>query len=216
MTATRDGGDPSPGELDSIRARSRGVMDARTRSQQLGSMLVAREDPRIVICDPHLVASARPLQRLLRTGDSTWTVRLVEAPIEGVWRVVAAVAEESHLVLPPPTPKARRKAAPLPALRWERARFEDGADTYPVDFATAAITDASCAAKLRSSAALRDRVLAHCNGPPGCELFDHTDGTCEVAWFDSGLGDGRYGAWWGVDPGGIAVVLVAPFLTLPT
>jgi len=216
MTATSDGGDPSPRELDSIRIRSRGVIDAQTRSHQLGSMLVARGDPRIVICDPHLVASTRALERLVRAGDSSWTVRIVEAPVDGVWRVVAAVAEGSDLLLPSTRRKARSKTAPEPALRWERARFEDGTDTYPVDFATAAITAASGAASLRSSAAMRDLVLAHCNGRPGCELFDHADGTREIAWFGSGLGEGRYRGWWGVDPGGVAVVLVAPFLALPT
>lgn len=178
----------------------------RGASRQLGSILVAREDPRLVVADPNLIASAPPLE-LLVPGDSSWQVSIL---LDGA-TVIAAMAARAIA----PTKRRKARAAPeppRPPARWEEARFAGGGDTFPVDYATAAITDALGAGALRGSEALRAQVARRVQGPPGCELFDDGRATCDLAWFGSGRGDGRYRCFWGHgDEDGPAVLLI-PFV----
>lgn len=243
------------------------------RPKRLGALLVAREDPRLVVCDPHLIAGARPLERAVR-GDSCWTVSILrrgarvaaalasrgrdwhhagvllepgrvwrfERDGGDVWEVWhdGALVTESAVKAGRASPVKTKEhgdaagaaktlharigaklrvgfravpAAPELPLRWERAVFEGGADRFPVDYAVAAITDARSAESIRQHESLRTPILRAVGGPPGCELFDDGTYACDLAWFGSGEGDGRYACAWGMDAHDELSVLLIPFLT---
>ncbi|MCB9763855.1 MAG: DUF4241 domain-containing protein [Alphaproteobacteria bacterium] len=167
------------------------------RVSLLGTILAHPGDPRLVVCDPELIRGAVPLSRRVR-GQSTWSVSIAETRIDGHWRVAFALAEVEG-------------AAPE---RWARAVFEDGAETFMVDYATVAITDADGARKIRDDAGLRAKISPWVRGPAGCWFFDAGSASCHLAWFSSGLGDGRYGAWWGLDATDEPVTLLVD-LALP-
>jgi hypothetical protein len=187
---------------------ARGPLDADERVTTLGTILVVREEPHLVLCDPNLFSGAQKLARAV-PGDSNWQIRIVERRAAGPWRVVALAAERDEPIAARAPRGKRARVAPAP-LQWERARFADGTDTYPVDYATVALLDAHGLAAMRAHAAVRDRVLARCGGPPGCAFVDHVGATCEIAWTGCG-GDGRWSAWWGLGPGDVPRALVAPF-----
>jgi hypothetical protein len=186
----------------------RGPLEPDARVTTLGTLFVVREQPQLVLCDPHLFAGAQALERVV-AGDSNWEVRVIERPLVGARRVVALLAERQEPA-PPKASRGKRALSAPPPLRWERARFVDGASTYAVDHATVALLDASSLGAMRAHASVRDAVLARCAGPPGYAFVDKRDATCEIAWASCG-GDGRWSAWWGLGPDDVPRALVAPF-----
>lgn len=98
-----------------------------------------------------------------------------------------------------------------PPVAWARARYVDGATDFPVDYAVVAITDQQGLDCLRRSPRLRDQVARAAEGPPGRRIFEQGADWCDLVWFPSGRGDGRYSCYWGLarlgEPSSLLVVL---------
>jgi hypothetical protein len=162
--------------------------------KRLGAIYVPREDPRIIVCDPHFIANAAPLSALL-AADQNWSVTLLTRRVEGYTRVVAVTVALEH-------------AKPL---AWSPAEFEDGSTTFAVDYATACVTDAGTAADIAKFPLLQEQFMRCIDGPWDCVFLNTEDGCGDVAWFGSGLGDGNYKAWWGADDKDQIVALCIDF-----
>lgn len=183
-----------PGELLAL---ALSAPNEAARLERSGAIFVPSADPRLVVCDPLAVDAARPLARPVRAASHWWVSRL-EMPVQGGWRVGAVLAALDV------------EGAGLPKS-WERALLDGGEDRFDIDHGTAALTDAAALRHLRRDRALREQVQAHVEGPAGCEFFDAGEGACDLAWFPSGMGEGSYGAWWGLNADGEPIWLLIDF-----
>jgi hypothetical protein len=94
---------------------------AAPRVQSLGPLFVPREDPRLVVCDPAFVMTARPFARRLAEGrDSIWNVSiLVEASVVVAARASRAVDWRQSFAPPGSRTYAFERGDGPKIERWE-------------------------------------------------------------------------------------------------
>lgn len=164
---------------------------------------VGGAEPRLVVCDPHFLQSAASLSLPVPRGSS-WSVSLLEVWLGKTWRVGAAFA--------------RRVPVSTRGVRWEQASFTDGNPSFGTDYGVATIVSAEFAASVGRDAVLRKKIeTAVDSGGPNARLavyFENDEGKKKAfrfRWFGSGLGDGRYEAFWQLDDAGEPLILGIDF-----
>jgi hypothetical protein len=104
---------------------------------------------------------------------------------------------------------ARLRLADAPPRRWGEA-----AEGAAVDAGTAAFADGADIDRILTEAtgdALEKALDASYVDTFGTALLDLGDGAGSVCAFSSGIGDGVYAAWWGLDDAGAPVALCLDF-----
>ncbi len=156
---------------------------------------------RLVACDPHGIASARPFAREVRPG--MWRVFAVSVKVKGSMRRAAAWVVAM-----------KDRTQPYLAKRWEPAHLEghaDPSDASPVsiDSGTLAYCDAMSPAKYAASKPALAKLLRAMEMPvPGAP---HRSSAGTVVGLLPGMGDGAYFSYWGLDEAGAPLGLLTDF-----
>lgn len=165
---------------------------------------------RIGAADPFTMAWREPDPPFARTAPT------------GTFPVELAVARFTHPGgIDERVACARVRFSDRRAIRWEMALFEGQAPVedgmvagYGVDTGTGCFFDAAARADVDEAATAA--WLAACEKSYRHTWSHHTAavGGANVVMFSSGIGDGFYASWWGLDEAGAPAELVTDFETL--
>ena len=156
---------------------------------------------RLVACDPHGIASARPFAREVRPG--IWGVYALSVNVKGSMRRALAWVTQM-----------KDRTMPYVAKRWEAAHLEGEADASPtsIDSGTFAYCDAQSPAKYAASKPALAKLLRAMEMPvPG---YPHRASAGTVVGLLPGMGDGHYFSYWALDDAGATFGLLTDFAIL--
>lgn len=166
---------------------------------------------RIVACDPFVAADSGPFSRAVPPGD--YPVRLAIADLQGDQRVAYAGVFFSDAVA------ASWEMAVLPHLK---GRTSDHEYWYGVDSGTGSFGDVKAMSRLDAAIASQPDCWEQVNARME-ETYVHTWSWTEetrfgedgnIFLFSSGLGDGAYPSFFGLDASGDPSCLVTDFCVL--